>query len=181
MPIIPGQSLTAEPMNAPYENPPEMTSPEDAVEWHLDRLTEPDKTEALLEAMELGIDVVTLTEGLLRGAVLGSQHNIDVSLIIAPVIHEFIKTTADKAGIDYEEGFPDDTEERDSVRYSINERKASKMLDEYEDNNNNDGKEEEDLDVEDDDDLEMMEDDVPMQDDMPKGLMSRMSKLEGDI
>ena len=31
--IIPGQSLTAEPKNAPYENPPELTTPEDAVEW----------------------------------------------------------------------------------------------------------------------------------------------------
>ena len=31
MAIIPGQSLTAEPKNAPYENPPQMTEPEEAV------------------------------------------------------------------------------------------------------------------------------------------------------
>ena len=38
--IIPGQSLTAEPKNAPYENPPEINTEEDAIMWHLERLSE---------------------------------------------------------------------------------------------------------------------------------------------
>lgn len=128
MSIIPGQSLTAEPKNAPYENPPEMTVPEEAVMWHLERLIEEDRMEALLDTLELGVDVVSLTEGLLRGAVLEGRHSVDVSLIIAPVIHEFITTTAEKAGIDFEEGFPDDNEKRKKIKYQINSRKALKML-----------------------------------------------------
>ena len=130
MPIIPGQSLTAEPKNAPYENPPEMVDPEDAIMWHLDRLSEPDRIEALIDSLELGLDVVTLTEGLLRNAVMEGRHNIDVSLIIGPVVHEFIKTTADKAGADYEEGLPDDSKEKAKTKYQINSRKARKILDE---------------------------------------------------
>ena len=126
--IMPGQSLTAEPKNAPYENPPEMSNPEDAVMWHLERLSKGDKQENLLDAMELDIDVVTLTEGILRGAVLEGRHSVDVSLLIAPVLHEYIKTTADKAGIDYNEGFPDDSKERRAIKYSINKNKASKIL-----------------------------------------------------
>jgi len=172
MPIFPGQSLTAEPMNAPYENPPEMVEPEDAITYHLDRLIEPDRAEALLDSMELGLDVVTLTEGILRGAVMDGQHSIDVSLIIAPVIHEFIKTTADKAGIDYEEGFPDDSEKRKAVKYQINSIKAKKMIAEYRSNPN---KEPEAVSME-------VEEVMPEpMDEAPKGLMSRMSKLEGDI
>lgn len=170
MPIFPGQSLTAEPMNAPYENPPEMVEPEDAITWHLDRLIEPDRAEALLDSMELGLDVVTLTEGILRGAVMEGQHSIDVSLIIAPVIHEFIKTTADKAGVEYEEGFPDDSEKRTEVKYQINSRKAKKMIADYRSGST---KEPEVMEVK-----EVMPE--PM-DEAPKGLMSRMSKLEGDI
>jgi len=173
--IIPGQSLTAEPKNAPYENPPELTTPEDAIEWHLDRLTTEDKVEALVDAMELGVDVVTLTEGILRGAVLDGRHNIDISLIVAPIIHEFIKTTADKVGIDYEEGFPDDSEERINVKYVINSRKAQKMLDEYND--------EEDMEeVTPEEDMPIVEDETA--EDMPTapaGLMARMSKLEGEV
>lgn len=129
MAIIPGQSLTAEPKNAPYENPPQMTKPEDAVFWHLDRLA--DKTEDILDAMELGLDVVTLTEGILRGAVMEGRHSVDVSLIIAPIIHEFIKGGADRAGIEYEEGFPDESKEKRRVKYAINSKKARKLLDEY--------------------------------------------------
>jgi citrate lyase alpha subunit len=173
--IIPGQSLTAEPKNAPYENPPELTTPEDAIEWHLDRLTTEDKVEALVDAMELGVDVVTLTEGILRGAVLDGRHNIDISLIIAPVVHEFIKTTADKVGIDYEEGFPDDSEERINVKYAINVRKAQKALAEYND-------EEDTEEVNPEEDMSLVEDettkDTPA---APAGLMARMSKLEGEV
>jgi len=172
MPIFPGQSLTAEPMNAPYENPPEMVTPEDAMEYHLDRLTEPDRMESVLDAMELGLDVVTLTEGILRGAVMDGQHSVDISLILAPVVHEFIKTTADKAGIDYEEGLPDDSKERAGVKYQINSRKAAKILANFKD----DGV------VEDMSEEPVEQDEVmPMMDKAPKGLMSRMSKLEGEV
>ena len=152
-----------------------MTNPEDVVFWHLDRLSEPDKLEALIDAMELGFDVVTLTEGVLRGAVAEGRHSIDVSLIVAPVIHEFIKTTADRAGIDYDEGFPDDSEERINIRYSINSRKAKKMLAEY---NDEEGMEE----VDPQEDTSITEDDTT--DDTPAapaGLMARMSKLEGEV
>mgnify|MGYP003632097784 CR=1 len=171
--IIPGQSLTAEPKNAPYENPPELTTPEDAVEWHLDRLLEDDKFSSLLDAMELGMDVVTLTEGLLRGAVLNGQHSVDISLIIAPVIHEFIKSAAEQSGVDFDEGIPDDTEERNKVQYSINSRKAQKMLADYEDD-----ADEPEMDVVQEVEVE---DTIEETEAAPAGLMSRMSKLEGGV
>lgn len=127
--IFPGQSLTAEPKNAPYENAPEMVDPEEAVMWHMERLAEPKRMNHVLDALELGMDVVSLTEGLLRGAVLDGRHSIDVSLIIAPVIHELINSSAKAAGIDYEEGIPDDSEDQSKVKYQIDSRKAQKMID----------------------------------------------------
>lgn len=182
--IIPGSSLTSEPKNAPYENPPQMTKPEDAVFWHLDRLSEPERSEDLLDALELGLDVVTLTEGLLRGAVLDGRHSIDVSLIIAPIVHEYINTLAVKSGIDYEEGFPDDSEKRKSIKYQINSRKARKMLDEFEDEDDtgkdymgsmeSGGEEEEAMEVE-DEMMKMPTEEAPMP---PKGLMARPSNNE---
>ena len=170
--IIPGQSLTAEPKNAPYENPPEINTPEDAVRWHLDRLTEDERFSSLMDAMELGLDVVTITEGLLRGAVMEGRHNVDISLIIAPVIHEFIKTSAEETGIDFEEGIPDDTEAQEHVKYRINARKAQKMLAEYEGEDGEDDIEEEE---------EVAEETPEESPDQPAGLMSRMSKLEGGM
>lgn len=171
--IIPGQSLTAEPKNAPYENPPQFDKPEDALEFHLDRLTTEDKMEAILQALELEIDIVTLAEGILRGAVLDGRHSVDVSLLIAPIIHEFIKTTADKAGVEYDEGFPDESEDQAKVQYAINQKKAARILKDYKDDGEVDEPLEDDI-----EDAAMMEEETP---EMPKGLMARMSKLEGDM
>lgn len=133
--IIPGQSLTAEPKNAPYENPPQMTKPEDAINWHLERFTDFDRYEALMDALQLDIDVVTLTKGLLRNAVMQGRHSVDVSIIIAPVIHEFIKTTAENAGIDFDEGFDEEgrAEERRKMDYTISSHKARKLIAEFQD------------------------------------------------
>ena len=98
--------------------------------WHLDRLTEEDRLDALVDMLELGLDVVMLTEGLLRSAVLQGIHSVDISLIIAPVIHEFIVTTAEKTGIEFEEGFPDNSKEKFELKYAVNNRKSMKMLEE---------------------------------------------------
>lgn len=127
---IPGQSLTTPPRNAPYERPPEVVDPEKALQIHLDRLTDPDRMEDALYFLEIGVDLVTLVEGILRSAVMNGIHTVDVSLIIAPVIHEYIKSTADAMGVEYEEGF-ENKEGRKQRSYARNatlaEKKMSKM------------------------------------------------------
>ena len=47
---------------------------------------------------------------------LDGIHSIDISLSIAPVIHEYIKGYADAMDIDYDEGFEDEEQDKaDSV------------------------------------------------------------------
>ena len=104
---IPGQSLTEAPRNAPYERPPEVTDPEQAVQIHLERLTRPEVMEDALFFLEMGVDLVSLVEGILRSAVMQGIHSLDVSLIIAPVLHEYIKSAADTLEVEYDEGFED--------------------------------------------------------------------------
>jgi hypothetical protein len=116
---IPGQSLTTTPKNAPYERPPEIADPELAIQVHLARLSEPEMMEEALFHLEMGLDLVSLTEGYLRSAVMAGVHSIDVSLIAAPVIHEYIKSTADALGIEYDEGF-ENKEAKDRARYARN-------------------------------------------------------------
>jgi hypothetical protein len=116
---IPGQSLTTTPKNAPYERPPEIVDPELAIQVHLTRLTDAEAMEEAMFYLETGMDIVTLTEGILRSAVLAGVHSIDVSMIVAPVIHEYIKSTADQLGIQYDEGF-DDKEATERTKYARN-------------------------------------------------------------
>ena len=46
---IPGQSLTNEPKNYPWENPSRLATPEDALVYHLERLNQPKRIEAMLD------------------------------------------------------------------------------------------------------------------------------------
>ena len=116
---IPGQSLTAEPKSRPYERPPEITDPEDALRLHLTRLNDVEKLDTAMMLLDKGVDVRSLTEGLLRSAVSEGIHSIDVSLIIAPTIHEFITDVADEVGVEYKSGFEKDEQEEDQKEMSM--------------------------------------------------------------
>ena len=128
---IPGQSLTVEPRNAPYERPPEVTDPEEALLIHLQNLNSVEAIEDLMFFLELGVDIKTLTEGILRSAVLEGIHSVDISLIVAPTIHEYIKSTADMLEINYDEGF--DELDRDELTYNRRTLLATKELQKFKD------------------------------------------------
>ena len=129
---IPGQSLTSEPRNYPWENPPEFANPEEALLFHMDRLKDPSKVKAVAGLLTLGLDVVTLTEGILRGAVAEGRHSVDVSMLIGPIIHEYIVGVADAAGIDYDEGLEEDEIDVERIKYSVRSEEAKKILEEIE-------------------------------------------------
>ena len=162
---IPGQSLTSEPRSYAWENPPEYSTPEDALMWHLENLDDPKKTEAMISLMGLGLDITTMTEGILRGAVADGRHTIDVSMIIAPVIHEYIVGVAEAANIEYNEGFEEDELDLDNMKSIINKQQASKILEEV--------SEGEEIDLPDAPEEMMMEQEQPIEEEKPMGLMAR--------
>jgi len=126
---IPGQSLTTEPKNAPYERPPEIVDPIEAIDVHIDNLLKPGAMEDVLYFLEYGVDLVTLVQGILRSAVMEGMHSIDVSLIIAPVLHEYIKGFAEAADLDYDEGFENEQQKK-ALSYRRDVDRAKKMLEE---------------------------------------------------
>lgn len=124
---IPGESLTGAPKNFNWERPPEVTDPKEAIDMHLSRLNDPDRLEAIMNALDIGsIDIYNLTKGLMRSAVAEGIHSIDVALIAAPVVHEFIKQAANKMGVDYEEGL-EDKESKEEYQKSMVSARANKM------------------------------------------------------
>ena len=102
---IPGQSLTKEPGNAPYERPPEISDPEQALMGYISYLNDPKVLEGMVGLLDTeGYDVTTLVEGLLRGGVAEGYHSIDVSLSIKKPIINFVTKIMDATGIDYKVG-----------------------------------------------------------------------------
>jgi hypothetical protein len=137
----------------------------------MERLQKPEKVKSIAGLLTLGLDVVTLTEGLLRSAVIEGRHSIDTSLIIAPVIHEYIVGTADAAGLNYNEGMDEPSADEVDVNYTIRSKEAAKILKELEETG------EVDFDTEpeetSEESMEMLEEFETPIEEKPRGLMSR--------
>ena len=121
---IPGESLTRPPKQYPWERPPEIVDPEVAIQYYVDKMTDVDAMNGIMDALEVGYTIKDLTEGLLRVGVSEGLHTIDVSLLVAPVIHGYIKSVADQLNVPYEEGFEDKAEKK-KAQDSITLLKAS--------------------------------------------------------
>lgn len=128
---IPGESLTKPPKQYAWERPPEMVDPEDVLQYYLGRLVKPEVMEGIMDALELDMTIKDLTEGMLRMGVANGLHTIDVSLIVAPVIHDFIKSAADDLGVEYDEGWEDKVQvekDRKAKTYIKTKKRMEKMM-----------------------------------------------------
>jgi len=123
---VAGESLTAEPGNYPWERPPMYADPEAALKMHLDNITDAKSVDAIVDLLEAGVSVHALTKTMLTMGVMNGKHTIDTSLIIGPVIHEYVKMIGANAGVDFTEGFDEvNLEENDNAAVSA---RVNKLL-----------------------------------------------------
>lgn len=117
---IPGMSLTQEPGNAPWEQPPLYDKPEEALAFYLDKFNDEDTLDDVLFAMETGYPVEPLVDLMTSYGVMQGYHSVDVKMLIAPIMHEYLLSLAEASGIDVQEDFSGTKEEkmaeRDKVR-----------------------------------------------------------------
>ena len=102
---IPGQSLTTEPGNRPWENPPKMATVEEAIDFYIGRLSNPEMLNRSLDILEqTDLPITVLVEVMTMGGVMQGLHSVDISVLVSPVIVEFLRVAAEKAEIDYDLG-----------------------------------------------------------------------------
>ena len=101
---IPGMSLTAELGNRPWQQPPQYSTVEEALQWYIPRLTNPELLDQLLDVMETGIPLTTIADAMQTGGVMEGKHSLDVGILIIPVLIETMAYLAEEAGIEYDEG-----------------------------------------------------------------------------
>lgn len=104
---IPGESLTRPPKQFPWERPPEMTDPEQVMQFYIEKLTDAERMSAIMDALEIGMTVKDVTDGLVRVGVSEGMHTIDVGILVSPVIHHYIVSVAKALKVEYEDGFVD--------------------------------------------------------------------------
>jgi len=101
---IPGMSLTTEPGNRPWENPPMLVTVEDALEYYSNRIiSDIDSHDAILEMLELQVPVENVANILQKTGVMEGLHTIDVGILVSPAVEEMIMAVADMYGIRYAE------------------------------------------------------------------------------
>lgn len=98
---IPGQSLTAEPGNAPWEKPSKFSDPMDALEMYMEKLGDESTLDDILDMLDIGIPVSVITGSMLSTGVMDGMHTVDVKLVLKPLLMTQIKTLADVTGVDY--------------------------------------------------------------------------------
>jgi len=113
---IPGQSLTHELRARPWQNPPQFNTVEESMDWYLERFDNPEIVQELLSIIEMGIPLSTIANSMQLGAVLQGVHNIDVGILIMPILIEIMKTLAEKTDTNYVMG--DEPEKSESDRPS---------------------------------------------------------------
>lgn len=105
---IPGQSLTKTPGNYPWDKPSKFNDVDEIIKLHLDNLSEESSIDNLLLILERGLPLNYLVETYLTTQVMQGIHSIDISILVAPVLHEFLYNLAKDAGIDFKEFFDEE-------------------------------------------------------------------------
>ena len=97
---IPGQGLTDEPGNYPWEHPPQFTDVVEASEFVWDRLHRPAFTEQVLAMLDAGIPVEALGRIIIFNGFMEGKWNPDVAFLIAAPVMKMIAIMGITAGVD---------------------------------------------------------------------------------
>ena len=98
---IPGMSLTSEPGNRPWEQPPQFVELDDVVAFYVEKMTEGEVVDSLLEAMRNDAALVDIASTLIKGGVLKGVHSIDVGFLVLPILVELMQTIGDMNDVGY--------------------------------------------------------------------------------
>ena len=128
---IPGMSLTSEPGNRPWENPPNLVSVEDAMEFYTRRiLGTPENYDQVLDIIESGLPIRNVANILMKTSVMEGYHTIDVGILVLPVVEELLMSVADMHDVSYVETidqvFKENVVSRRQARLTVQELQKSK-------------------------------------------------------
>jgi hypothetical protein len=98
---IPGQSLTVEPGNVPWEQPPQYTTLDEVVNFYSDKMSDPEIVLDLLDLLKRDIPILTIVNTLTKSSLMQGYHYVDVGFLVTPILVEMIKTIAELNDVSY--------------------------------------------------------------------------------
>lgn len=129
---IPGQSLTDEPGNYPWEHPPQYVTTDGAADHLWNRMSEPEFAEQIIAMLDAGVPVEAIGRTVLFGGFLKGKFSPDVAFIIAEPVMKMIATIGVIAGVkDIKMSMDDITnkkEIRSAVKLNVEAEKVAKDI-----------------------------------------------------
>jgi len=101
---IPGQGLTAELGSRPWQNPPQLSTVDEAIDYYVERLTDESAIEQIADILELGVPIANVANALQLGAVMDGVHSVDIGILVIPVIIELMMYVGDISDVEYTTG-----------------------------------------------------------------------------
>ena len=96
---IPGQSLTDEPGNYPWEHPPQRASVEEALDEIYESLMQEDNMKRMFTLLRMGIPVEALVKVITFSGFLEGKYTVDVAKLLEPMVSMIITGEAALAKI----------------------------------------------------------------------------------
>ena len=91
---IPGNSLFTTPSDVPWERPSELDTVDDALAYYFTNLRDPEIIDDVMTVVDMGIPLEPIVKTMYMSSVMMGIHNLDVGLIVAPVLTEFLAAVA---------------------------------------------------------------------------------------
>ncbi len=109
---IPGQSLFSAPGERPWERPSELNTVDEALSFYFTSMRDPEIIDDLMTVVDMGIPLEPIVKTMYMSSVMRGLHNLDVGLIVAPVLSEFLAAVAKSYDIDFKYSGVDPMEEK---------------------------------------------------------------------
>ena len=119
---IPGQSLTDKPGERRWERPPDFNTTEEVLQLYLTHLSKADVIDDMMVLLETGFPVKPLVKGMRISNTMNGKHNLDVGLLVEPLLVKFISATAESLDVPYKLGDVDleeEAAEKENARISM--------------------------------------------------------------
>ena len=102
-PIV-GNSLVTDIQSSPLKNPPQFSTIDETIDFYIQRMTTDEFSDKLIYALEAGVSVSQIANLMQLHGVMEGQHTLDVSIMILPILMEFIRYIAETRGVEYDLG-----------------------------------------------------------------------------
>jgi len=96
---IPGQSLTDEPGNYPWEHAPQYTDIDEIISGLYDTLTKPNIARQLIGMLDAGVPVEAIVRVITFGGFMEGKYNPDVGFVIAEPLMNLVSAIGIRAGV----------------------------------------------------------------------------------